>query len=147
MAKVSKRWRPSLWASWKPFGIGEQRPNGFGEVFRAMAENRDALGYAWRILQHGCCDGCSLGTRGLRDWTIPGVHLCNVRLRLLRLNTMPPFDPALLADAAPLRGKTGAELRALGRLSAPMLRRRGEPGFRRVAWAEAMDLLVDRVRR
>jgi molybdopterin-dependent oxidoreductase alpha subunit len=148
MAKVVKRWRPSIWASWKPFGIGEQEhPNGFGEVFRAMAENRDRLGYAWRILNHGCCDGCSLGTKGLHDWTIPGVHLCNVRLRLLRLNTMPALDPRLLEDVAPLRRKSSAELRALGRLPAPMLRRRGEPGFRRVPWEEAMGLLADRVAR
>ncbi len=147
MPKVSKRWRPSIWASWKPFGIGEQRPNGFGEVFRAMAENRDQLAYAWRILEHGCCDGCSLGTRGLHDWTMPGVHLCNVRLRLLRLNTMPALDPALLSQVAPLRARSSAELRALGRLPAPMLRRRGQPGFRRVSWDEAMRLMADRVSR
>jgi molybdopterin-dependent oxidoreductase alpha subunit len=146
MPKVSRRWRPSIWASWKPFGLGEPRANGFGEVFRAIAENRDQLGYAWRILRHGVCDGCALGTSGLSDWTMPGVHLCNVRLRLLRLNTMPALDPAALADVAALRGRSGAELRALGRLPVPMLRRVGERGFRRVGWDEAMGLLVERVR-
>ena len=39
-----RRERRSAWsvrASWKPFGIGEQRPNNFGEVTRAVWENRD----------------------------------------------------------------------------------------------------------
>src|SRR3970040_1737276 len=96
-------WTPSLWASWKPFGIGEQRPRNFREVFRAIWENRDRLGYAWRILDRGVCDGCSLGTTGLNDWTMDGVHLCNVRLRLLRLNTMPEIDPNALGVVGELR--------------------------------------------
>ena len=43
---------------------------------------------------------------------------------------MPPLDPALLADVARAARRCAAhELRALGRLPYPMLRRRGEPGF------------------
>src|SRR3990170_2971843 len=114
-------WTPDLWASWKPFGIGEQRPRNFREVFRAIWENRSQLRYAWRILGQGVCDGCSLGTTGLRDWTLEGIHLCNIRLRLLRLNTMEAMDPELLADGALLSGKSNAELRSLGRLAYPML--------------------------
>ena len=57
---------------------------------RAAWANRDNLGYAWRILNHGVCDGCSLGPYGLKDNVISGTHLCMTRLNLLRLNTMPP---------------------------------------------------------
>ena len=146
LRKPKRRPTPSNWASWRPFGIGEQRPNNFGEVFRAARENRDRAGYAWRILSQGVCDGCALGTTGLRDWTIDGVHLCNVRLRLLRLNTMPALDPAPLADLAALEGMRGEELRALGRLPFPMRRRRGEPGFTRISWEEALDSTASRVR-
>lgn len=141
-----KRWNPALWASRKPFGIGERRPNNYLEIWNAIVENRDQLGYAWRILTNGVCDGCALGTSGLRDWTVDEVHLCNIRLRLLRLNTMPALDPAVLADVAVLRGRSGRELRALGRLPYPMLRRRGEPGFRRISWDEALDLVARRIR-
>src|SRR5262245_66418692 len=35
-------------------------------LFRS--ENRDNLRYAWRVLSRGVCDGCALGTTGLRDW-------------------------------------------------------------------------------
>jgi molybdopterin-dependent oxidoreductase alpha subunit len=141
-----RRWDPSTWASRRPFGIGEQRPNNFREVLRAVWENRDRPRYAWRILNEGVCDGCALGTDGMRDWTIEGVHLCNVRLRLLRLNTMGALDPAELGEVAALRPRSGAQLRRLGRLPFPMRRRRGEAGFTRVSWDEALDLIASRIR-
>jgi molybdopterin-dependent oxidoreductase alpha subunit len=145
LRKPRRRPTPSLWASPKPFGIGEQHPNNYREVARAIWENRDNAAYAWRILRHGCCDGCALGTKGLHDWTLHGTHLCNVRLRLLRLNTMGPLDPAPLADAAALRSRSSAELRELGRLPHPMIRRRGEPGFTRLGWDETMEIAADRI--
>ena len=146
LRKPRRRWTPSNWASWKPLGIGEQRPNNYGEVFRAAWENRDNARYAWRILRHGVCDGCALGTRGLRDWTMDGIHVCNARLRLLRLNTMGAIEGEVLADAEALRTSRGGELRRLGRLAHPMLRRHGEPGFTRIDWEEAMGLVAERVR-
>jgi molybdopterin-dependent oxidoreductase alpha subunit len=145
LPRPRRRPTPSLWASWKPLGIGEQRPNNYAEVFRAAWENRDRARYAWRILRDGVCDGCALGTHGLRDWTIDGVHVCNVRLRLLRMNTMPALDEALLADAAELRGKRSGALRRLGRLSHPMLRRRGGAGFERIDWQQAIELIARRL--
>jgi molybdopterin-dependent oxidoreductase alpha subunit len=131
---------PGNWASLKPFGIGEGRPNNYAEIWKAVRENRGRLRYAWRILKRGTCDGCALGTKGMRDWTMDEVHLCNVRLRLLRLNTMPELDPGLLADVSGLAGRTSAELRDLGRLPAPMVRRAGDRGFTRIGWDEALDL-------
>ncbi|GAA2417559.1 FdhF/YdeP family oxidoreductase [Actinomadura vinacea] len=146
MARREKLIDPKNWASLKPFGIGENRPNNYAEIWHAFKENRDQLRYAWRILKEGTCDGCALGTKGMRDWTIDEVHLCNVRLRLLRLNTMPALDPALLADVAGLSRKSSAELRDLGRIPHPMVRRRGEAGFRRIGWDEALDLAGDALR-
>ena len=146
MAHTRRGWDPSLWVSFKPFGIGEQRPNNYLEIWKALVENRDQLPYAWRILSQGVCDGCALGTTGLSDWTLSGVHLCNIRLRLLRLNTMPPFAPSLLADARPLAGRSSGDLRALGRLPCPLARRRGEAGFRPLSWDAALDLVAGRIR-
>src|SRR5919109_538784 len=139
-------WKPSLWASRKPFGIGEKRPNNYLEIWKAIRENKRQLPYAWRILRHGVCDGCALGTKGLRDWTMDEVHLCNVRLRLLSLNTMPALDPALLSDVEPLKQKRSAELRELGRLPYPMIRPAGDRGFKRASWEEALDLVASRIR-
>jgi len=135
-----------LWASKKPFGIGENRPNNYAEIWNAVKENRDELGFAWRILNDGVCDGCALGTTGMRDWTLDEVHLCNVRLRLLRLNTMPALDPSVLGDVETLRTRTSAELRDLGRLPHPMVRHRGEPGFTRIGWDDALELIAARIR-
>ncbi|HZD70547.1 MAG TPA: FdhF/YdeP family oxidoreductase [Actinomycetes bacterium] len=142
----ARRFAPSLWASKKPFGLGEQRPNNYLEIWKALWENRDSLGYALRILNHGVCDGCSLGTKGMHDWTLDEIHLCNIRLRLLRLNTMPALAPRHLADVSGLKRRSSAELRALGRLPYPMVRRSGEPGFTRVSWDEALDLIAERIR-
>jgi molybdopterin-dependent oxidoreductase alpha subunit len=123
-------------SSWTPFGLGQQKPHHFREMARIAWENRDNLGYAWRVLTEGVCDGCALGTSGLSDWTIDGTHLCMVRLELLRLNTMPAMDEAALADCDRLRSMSSKELRALGRLAHPMRRRKGERGFQRIEWAE-----------
>lgn len=130
---------PSSWASLSPFGVGRSKPRHFREMARIAWENKDELPFAWRILTRGVCDGCALGTTGMRDWTIEGTHLCMVRLELMRLNTMPAMDPERLADAGPLASLTSAQLRSLGRLSAPMVRRRGDKGFRVVSWDEALD--------
>ena len=150
-----------------PFGLGETKPKHFRDMLRVVWKNRDNLGYAWKVLSRGVCDGCALGVAGLHDWTIPGVHLCMTRLNLLRLNTMPALDPALLADveslarkvastsphgsaqpnpASPALRMDNAKLRELGRLPYPMVRRRGEPGFRRISWDDANALLAERLR-
>jgi molybdopterin-dependent oxidoreductase alpha subunit len=81
----------------------------------------------------------------MRDWTLHGTHLCNIRLRLLRLNTMGPMDTAPLADAAEMSHRRATDLRELGRLPHPMLRRAGEPGFTRISWDEAMGVMADQV--
>jgi molybdopterin-dependent oxidoreductase alpha subunit len=130
---------PRLWASSVPRDPRERKPNHYFEMARAAWQNRDQLPYAWRILSQGVCDGCALGTAGLRDWTLDGVHLCMVRLELMRLNTAPALDPDRLADVGALRNLSSKELRALGRLGEPMTRRRGEKGFRVVSWEDAYD--------
>src|SRR5688500_3414200 len=105
-----------------PFGLGEVKPRHYREMLRVAWDNRDRLPYAWRILRHGVCDGCSLGPRGLRDDVIKGTHLCLTRLQLLRLNTMPSLDPRVLEDVDALRGHDERTLRRLGRLPYPFIR-------------------------
>ncbi len=99
------------WASWKPFGIGERKPNNYLELWKAFRAVKGNRRYAWRLLTQGTCDGCALGTKGMRDWTMDEVHLCNIRLRLLPLNTAAALDLARLADVSALPAKS-AELRS-----------------------------------
>src|SRR5918993_6139931 len=98
-----------------PFGLGQQKPHHYREMVRVAWQNRDQLPFALRILKDGVCDGCALGTSGLSDWTIPGVHLCMVRLELMRLNTAPALDLRRLEDVSALRRLSSKELRDLGR--------------------------------
>lgn len=132
--------------SWRPFGIGKHKPHHYLEMAKVFWENRDNLPYAWRILRHGVCDGCSLGPYGLRDDTMKGVHLCMTRLRMMRMNTMPALNPEALRDVAGLRKMSGEELRNLGRLAYPMIRKKGENGFRRISWNEALNVAADRMK-
>lgn len=137
---------PSTWVSPSPFGIGHEKPRHFRDMARVWWENRDQLEYATRILKEGVCDGCALGTTGIRDFTLEGVHLCNVRLELLRLNTMGALDPSVLGDVSDVARLDGEELRGLGRIPFPLIRRAGEPGFSRISWDGALDLLADGLR-
>jgi molybdopterin-dependent oxidoreductase alpha subunit len=137
---------PSLWASLVPRDPRQRKPNHYREMFRTAWENRDQLPFAWRILKHGVCDGCALGTRGLRDWTLEGIHLCMVRLELMRLNTAPSLDPDRLADVSLLADLDSRALRGLGRLPEPMIRRRGDRGFGVVAWEEAWEAAAAAIR-
>src|SRR6266851_5345117 len=139
-------WKPSLWASVIPLDPTERKPNHYAEMLRVAWENRDQLPFAWRILKHGVCDGCALGTTGLRDWTMDGVHLCMVRLELMRLNIAPALDPDRLKDVSSLSGMSSQDLRALGRLPEPMIWRKGEKGFRLVSWAEAYAGAAEKIR-
>ena len=131
------------WVSLVPYGLNEQHPNAYKDIVDTIWENKDNLSYAWRILSDGCCDGCSLGTSGMHDWTMDGIHLCALRLKLLRLNTMPAMDWHLLEDVNALRKVPPRNLKKLGRLAVPMVRRRGEKGFRRISWDEAIGLAAE----
>lgn len=141
------RWRPSLWAGWVPNGISQVKPNHYWEMVRTLWENKRHPFYALRVLRKGVCDGCALGTSGLRDHTMRGVHLCTVRLNLLKLNTMDALDTRVLADAVAMSRMGPSQMRSLGRLPYPFLRRAGEKGFTRVSWDDALDLLAGRIRR
>jgi molybdopterin-dependent oxidoreductase alpha subunit len=140
------RWNRKLWVGLAPNGAGQQKPHHYREMAKAAWDSRRRLPYAWKVLSNGVCDGCALGVAGFHDWTIDGVHLCTTRLKLLDVNIADALDPALLADVAPLRAKSGAELRRVGRLGHPMRRRRGDAGFRRVSWDEALDAVADAIR-
>jgi molybdopterin-dependent oxidoreductase alpha subunit len=129
-----------------PFGIGQIKPRHFRDMARVVWENRDNLPYAWKVITQGVCDGCALGVAGLRDWTVRGPHLCMTRLNLLRLNTIGALDPGILEDIGPLKQLDNRALRALGRLSCPMLREHGRKGFRRVSWDEALARIAGKIR-
>ena len=129
-----------------PFGLLQTKPRHFRDMLKVAWTNRDNLPYAWKVLSRGVCDGCALGVAGFHDWTMDGVHLCMTRLNLLRLNTMPALDAPVLDDVTKLKHTRNEELRELGRLPYPMLRNRGDRGFRRITWEAAIDLVAQHIR-
>ncbi|MEX2293020.1 MAG: FdhF/YdeP family oxidoreductase [Acidimicrobiales bacterium] len=140
-------WRRAGWVGWRPNGAGLQKPHHYRDMAKAAWANRAHLKYAIDVLTKGACDGCALGVAGLHDWTIEGVHLCTTRLNLLEVNTADAVDPARLANVESLRALSSAELRRMGRLGHPMRRCRGEAGFRRITWDEALDAVANAIGR
>ncbi|MCL4786546.1 MAG: FdhF/YdeP family oxidoreductase [Verrucomicrobia bacterium] len=143
--RIQRSWKDKLKAV-VPFGLGQDKPKHFRDMAVIAWRNRDNLGYAWKVLSRGVCDGCALGVAGLYDWTIDSVHLCMTRLNLLRLNTMPALDVAVLADVTKLKSLSNAQLRELGRLPFPMLREKNAPGFHRISWEEAISRTAKKMR-
>ena len=144
--KILTSWRDRVKAA-IPFGLGQTKPKHFRDMLRIIWRNRDNLGYAWKVLSRGVCDGCALGVAGFHDWTLKGTHLCMTRLSLLRLNTMPALDASLLEDLEPLRSLDNAQLRELGRIPYPMVRERNAKGFRRISWDDALERIAARIRK
>jgi molybdopterin-dependent oxidoreductase alpha subunit len=138
---------PQLWAGLMPNGMGEVKPNHYFEMLKTIWQNREQLPFAYRILTQGVCDGCALGTSGVRDFTLDGVHLCTVRLNLLKLNTSAALDTSKLEDVNALKKLDSKQLRDLGRLPYPMLRKKGEAGFRCITWKQAYSRMAGRIRR
>ncbi|MFS0823840.1 FdhF/YdeP family oxidoreductase [Bacillus sp. 1P02SD] len=146
--KSTKMPQPKHWVSPIPFGLGKVKPKHIRDTMKVAWENKDNLGYATRILTQGVCDGCALGVSGLYDQTLKGPHMCTTRLNVLRLSTMPAIDSELLhADIDELRKYNSTELRKLGRIPYPMIRRKGERKFSKISWDEAMDMIAEKMKK
>lgn len=143
--RIQKSWKERVQSA-VPFGLGQAKPKHFRDMVGVIWKNRDNLGYAYKVLSRGVCDGCALGVAGFHDWTIKGVHLCMTRLNLLRLNTMPELDVRLLEDVSSLKKLDNAQLRGLGRLPYPMVREKAAKGFRRISWDEAYSRIGKKIR-
>ncbi|MCM3602358.1 FdhF/YdeP family oxidoreductase [Robertmurraya korlensis] len=139
---------PKHWVSPIPFGLGKIKPKHIRDTMKVAYDNKDNLGYATRIITEGVCDGCALGVSGLYDQTLSGPHLCTTRLNVLRLNTMPAIKPEILhADIDELKKYDSTELRKLGRIPYPMIRRKGERKFSRITWDDAMNMIAGKMKK
>lgn len=145
--KKSKLPAPKHWVSPIPFGLGKIKPKHIRDTMKIAWDNKDNIGYATNIITKGVCDGCALGVSGLHDQTLDGPHLCTTRLNVLRLNTMPAIKPEILhADIDELRKYDSTELRKLGRIPYPMIRRKGERKFSRITWDVALDTIAAKMK-
>ncbi|MFC4734989.1 FdhF/YdeP family oxidoreductase [Bacillus daqingensis] len=146
--KKAKMPAPEHWVSPVPFGLGKVKPKHIRDSFKTMWENKDNLNYAKNIITKGVCDGCALGVSGLYDQTLTGPHVCTTRFNVLRLNTMPAIDEDVLhSDIDELRKYSSTELRKLGRIPYPLIRRPGERSFSRISWDDAMDQIAAKMKK
>ncbi len=144
---ISKKPTPQHWVSPIPFGLGKVKPKHIRDAVKVVWENKDNLHYASNILTKGVCDGCALGVSGLQDQTLKGPHMCTTRLNVLRLNTMPAMKKEIVhADIDELKKYSSAELRQLGRIPYPLIRRKGERKFSRISWDDAMNMIAKKMK-
>lgn len=136
---------PEFWVSPIPFGLGKVKPKHIRDTMKIVWDNKDNLNYAKNIITKGVCDGCALGVSGIQDQTLTGPHMCTTRFNVLRLNTMPAIDEKVLHQPInELRKLSSRELRDLGRIPYPMIRRPGDDRFIRISWEEAMRTISDK---
>src|SRR5205823_2953668 len=62
---------------------------------------------------------------------------------------MGPLGPKVLKDVAQppsaVSGQSSGELRALGRLPYPFIRHKGDQGFKRATWDQALDTIAQKI--
>ncbi|WP_026905888.1 FdhF/YdeP family oxidoreductase [Paucisalibacillus globulus] len=146
--KLPKKPDPKLWVSKVPFGLGKVKPHHIRDTMKVVWENKDNIPYATRILTQGVCDGCALGVSGLKDQTLTGPHVCTTRLNVLRLNTMGAIKESILhSDIDHLRKMNSTELRKLGRVPYPLIRKPGDRKFSRISWDVAMDVIAEKIKK
>jgi len=121
-----------------PFGLGSGA--GVSAVLRALWSLRADPVYAARLLTQSVGDGCGLGSWGMDHPVLPGRHLCPNRVARVRQELSDGLVLADVLNVEALRTRSPAALRALGRLPFPMVRRRGDRGFSRASWDEALAL-------
>ncbi len=112
---------------------------------RAVWDNRSEPSFTADVLRHGGCADCSLGSDGLYDRAQDGVHLCGLRLSGLRRWTRAGLDPSGLPDRKRLERMGRRDLERLGRLTVPLLYRRGVEQSEVLGWSDALKLAINRL--
>jgi anaerobic selenocysteine-containing dehydrogenase len=134
------------WRSWVPFGIGQVKPTHFRDMARIVWENRDNLGYAWKVITKGVCDGCALGVAGLKDLDGKGA----ASLHDAAESAPAQYDAG--AGSSSARGRCRAdddEQPATSRAwptRLPDASGAWNTGFRRITWDEAYSRIAQRIR-
>jgi anaerobic selenocysteine-containing dehydrogenase len=132
-------------ASLVPFGFGLPRDLSPSDVAAAAWRNRRSLRFGLDIIRYGVCTTCELGSHGWHDDVIAGTHLCHRRLREVDRWTRDAFDPLKLPRIDALQALSAEELRALGRVPVPLIRRAGEPRLQPLSWEDAQNLVASRL--
>src|SRR5690625_5609056 len=69
------------------------------------------------------------------------------RLNVLRLSTMPAMKREVIhQDIDELRKLDSTELRKLGRIPYPLIRKPGDRKFSSITWDDALDMIADKMR-
>lgn len=127
---------------------------GWQAIRYALRKGRE-VGYwrLWKALRsRNACKTCALGMGGQRGGMVNEAgrfpEVCKKSIQATAADLQPAIADSFW-DQHPLerlRRMTPRELEACGRLSTPVIHRRGEPGYRVVTWDEALGRIIDRLK-
>ena len=117
----------------------------FRRAARALWDNLSEPAFSADVLRYGVCGGCSLGSDGLSDPVLHGVHLCGLRLAGLRRWTRAALELERLPDHQRLSAMDRRALEELGRCAVPLLHRRGLDRLEVLGWEDALKLATRRL--
>ncbi len=131
----------AIFERYAPFGVlARKKPRHFLAVLRTLRETHGSWHKAWQML-NGPCNGCAVQTDGLRDNVLPNSpHFCLVRLGLLEEALRKDAPPRAFADAAKIRKLGNDRIERIGRLTSPLLWRRGGKGYEPISFDDAYAL-------
>lgn len=131
----------SLAQRYSPFGVlVPNKPRHFAAMVETLAENSGAWHKMWKVL-NGPCNGCAVQTDGLRDNVLPNSpHFCLIRLGLIQEVLRPAAKAAAFVDAARVRRLGNDRIERLGRITTPLLWRRGQRGYQPITFQQAYEL-------
>ncbi len=105
-----------------------------------------------RMRTRNACKSCALGMGGQRGGMVNEIahfpSVCKKSLQAQAADMGGPITEALLKEypVTRLNRLTSAELEQLGRLTFPIIVRKGDTHFRRIGWDEALDLAANAFR-
>src|SRR5690606_33741141 len=98
------------------------------------------------------CKACAFGTGGqrggLHNEHNAGIEICNKNIQAQSGDLRPPIPAAIFSDNSleELRGLSGRELEALGRLAHPLYKGPGDDRYRVIGMDEAIDRIARRLK-
>ncbi len=132
-------------ASWirthAPFGIlADGKPRHLLEMLNVLGENAGQWHRMWQVL-NGPCNGCAVQTDGLWDNVMPRTpHFCLVRLGQIEEVLRKPAPENAFANATETANLGNDRIERLGRITKPLIWRKGESGYAEITFEEAYDL-------
>ena len=123
---------------------------GLGAVRYSLARAREVgvVALTRRLATRNACKTCAVGMSGMRNERGSFPEVCKKSIQAQAADMQAPIGEAFFRshDLETLGRWSSRELEAAGRIGFPVVCRAGERHYRRIGWAEALDLATGALR-